>query len=60
MQKINDARLLHAITQPAIKDLCQRHDDTFIRMQKEHDKLREEWIINNAELLEQLLNSEVE
>lgn len=59
MMKINEAKLLHAITQPGIIDLCQRHDDIFIRRYEEQDRLRQEWCDNNPELLKELLNSEV-
>jgi hypothetical protein len=59
MMKINEAKLLHVVTQPAIKDLCQRHDDIFIRRYEEQERLRQEWCDNNPELLKELLNSEV-
>ena len=59
MTEVNEVKLLYAITQPAIKDLCQRHDDIFIRRYEEQDRLRQEWSDNNPELLKELLNSEV-
>ncbi len=59
MSKVNEARLLHALAQPAIKDLCQRHDDMFIRRYEERDRQLQE-LMNSPELIEELLNSEVE
>ena len=59
MTKVSYSGLLHAITQPAIEDLCKRHDDFYIRWYEEKEKQRQEWINNNPELFKELLNSEI-
>jgi hypothetical protein len=54
MLKTNASNLLHLITQAAIQELCQRHDDILTRHAEAKMELLRAWSEENPELFEKI------